>query len=161
MAAIRSYFICASPRTGGSLLCEALESTRIAGRPQEYFEPTTDQAWFDRLGARSHAEYFPKVLTFGSTPNGVFGAKVIWPQFEHLTAALRLNDKSGMCDRDRLARTFPDLRYIFLTRSDKVRQAVSYDRAIQTDVWHSVRQDVHGATAGAAPARAGASLRLP
>ncbi len=33
-----SYLICATPRSGSTLLCAALESTGIAGRPAEHFE---------------------------------------------------------------------------------------------------------------------------
>ena len=34
----RSYLVCATPRSGSTLLCEGLESTGVAGRPREYFE---------------------------------------------------------------------------------------------------------------------------
>ncbi len=125
------------------MLCEALESTGLAGKPQEYFEPTTDPEWFDRVGARSHAEYFTKVLPFGSTSNGIFGAKVIWPQFEELTATLRSIHGGGISDAELLGRTFPGLRYILLTRRDKLRQAISYDRAIRSGTWHAVRDNEH------------------
>ena len=33
-----SYLICATPRSGSTLLCDALERTGIAGRPAEHFE---------------------------------------------------------------------------------------------------------------------------
>jgi len=33
-----SYLICATPRSGSTLLCDALEGTGIAGRPAEHFE---------------------------------------------------------------------------------------------------------------------------
>jgi LPS sulfotransferase NodH len=33
-----SYLICATPRSGSTLLCEALASTGISGRPAEHFE---------------------------------------------------------------------------------------------------------------------------
>jgi LPS sulfotransferase NodH len=141
MPVTSSYFISAMPRTGGHLLCEALESTGIAARPTEYFEPTYEKYWCDRLGVSGNADYFEKVLAFGSTPNGVFGAKVIWPQLEPLKTKLGLIHGSGLSDVGLLRRTFPDLRFIWLKRRDKVRQAVSYYKAVQTDVWHSVKPD--------------------
>jgi LPS sulfotransferase NodH len=54
----------------------------------------------------------------------------------------------GAGDLELLKRTFPELRYIFLTRRDKVRQAVSYHRAISTGVWWSFRLNTsdHGAS---------------
>jgi LPS sulfotransferase NodH len=39
---------------------------------------------------------------------------------------------------------FPDLRYVFLTRRDKIRQAVSYDRAIRSGVWWSIPTHTNG-----------------
>src|SRR4028119_1183918 len=33
-----SYLICATPRSGSTLLCDALGRTGIAGRPAEHFE---------------------------------------------------------------------------------------------------------------------------
>lgn len=33
-----SYLICATPRSGSTLLCEALASTGLAGRPEEHFQ---------------------------------------------------------------------------------------------------------------------------
>ena len=34
----RSYLVCATPRSGSTLVCHALEETGVAGRPGEYFE---------------------------------------------------------------------------------------------------------------------------
>src|SRR3954447_21071418 len=33
-----SYLLCSTPRTGSSLLCDALRATGVAGRPEEYFQ---------------------------------------------------------------------------------------------------------------------------
>jgi LPS sulfotransferase NodH len=33
-----SYLICATPRSGSTLLCAVLGATGVAGRPAEYFE---------------------------------------------------------------------------------------------------------------------------
>ena len=34
----RSYLVCATQRSGSTLLCELLKDTGVAGRPEEYFE---------------------------------------------------------------------------------------------------------------------------
>lgn len=34
----RSYLVCATPRSGSTLLCKALRETGVAGKPEEYFE---------------------------------------------------------------------------------------------------------------------------
>ena len=141
--ASRTYFIATGPRTGGFLLAEALESTQIAGSPREYFDPVFQEQWCSREAINSDTNYYEKVLTAGTTPNGVFGAKVLWHQFEHLMIKLRLIDGHGLSDLELLRRMFPDLRYLFLTR-DKIRQAVSYDRAIRSGVWWSIPTESNG-----------------
>jgi len=134
----RSYFINTSPRTGGFLLAEALESTQIAGRPREYFDPVFQEQWCSRHAIKPGTEYYERVLAAGKTPNGVFGAKVLWHQFEPLMVKLRQIEGDGLSDLELLRYMFPDVRYVFLTRKDKIRQAVSYDRAIRSGVWWSI-----------------------
>ena len=34
----RSYLVCATQRSGSTLVCQALKETGVAGRPEEYFE---------------------------------------------------------------------------------------------------------------------------
>jgi trehalose 2-sulfotransferase len=147
-----SFFVCATPRSGSSLLSEALEVTMIAGRPREYFEPAYEQDWFARLGIAADTQYVEKFLAAGTTPNGVFGAKVHWHQFMHLRAKLRLIQGGVASDLELLRRTFPNLKYVFLTRRDKVLQAVSYVKALRTDLWHSLNPDAEGTRATPAPA---------
>src|SRR5262245_28053120 len=98
-----NYFICTTPRTGSSLLCEALEFTRIAGVPREYFEAVYEKDWCARLGITSDHEYLEKLATAGMTANGVFGAKVHWHQLRHLLAKCvyftgRQHPNSSSCD---------------------------------------------------------------
>ena len=38
MTAERSYLVCATPRSGSTLVCQALKATGVAGNPEEYFE---------------------------------------------------------------------------------------------------------------------------
>lgn len=52
----QSYLVCATPRSGSTLFCEALRSTGLAGYPQEYFErlketglPRQPQEYFSTL----------------------------------------------------------------------------------------------------------------
>ena len=109
MPMARSYFISTTPRTGSFLLAHALDSTGIAGRPQEYFDPNFENLWLERLGISSDAEFFEKVVPEGTTPNGVFAAKVHWHQFEYLAGKLQSVHGDGPI-LDLLERTFPGLR---------------------------------------------------
>jgi trehalose 2-sulfotransferase len=164
----RSYLVCATPRSGSTLLCETLEQTGIAGRPREYFEalketgvPRRPREYFwglrspevlrllphdaqlDRDSERvatwnrdDYARHLDASIEQGTTANGVFGAKMMWGYFDDFLELTRgIPRFGGMGDGSLLNAAFPDLQYVFVSRSDKVRQAVSLWRALQTWVW--------------------------
>jgi LPS sulfotransferase NodH len=79
-----SYIVCSTPGSGSTLLCRALAATGVAGLPEEG----------------------------GTTPNGVFGAEVIW---------------GGVP-----AQGGGEPHYVWVTRRDRIRQAVSLWKALQT-----------------------------
>lgn len=140
------YLICAVQRSGSTLLCEALRNTGLAGLPDEYFLCTEDYSWQDSPLAREHgvstnADYLPLVLRRGTTPNGVFGAKVMWNYWEPAIAHLQaIPAYRGLDALEMLATLFPNLHYIWLVRRDRVQQAVSWAKAAKTGVW-SRRQE--------------------
>lgn len=166
----RSYLVCATPRSGSTLLCNGLESTGVAGRPREYFEelketgvPRRPREYFwglrstevirllpqdsqlDRSSEQrptwdrdEYARHLHASVREGTTPNGVFGAKLMWSYFSDFLELMRgIPRFGGMGDGSLLNAAFPELRYVFISRSDKVRQAVSLWRALQTWVWRN------------------------
>jgi LPS sulfotransferase NodH len=129
-----SYFVCTLPRSGSWLLCESLEKTGIAGRPREYFEPKL----FDGDSKGVSPEAMETILAKGTTANQIFSAKLHWYQFEFIT---RLTATNGGSDRPvplLMEDRFPGLRYIWLIRRDKTRQAISYYRASETGQWWKI-----------------------
>jgi trehalose 2-sulfotransferase len=82
----RGYLLCCLPRTGSTLLAEALAGTGVAGRPLEYFNPfEQEKPWMrEILGDSSMVDGLSKILIAGATPNGWFGAKVHWIGFRYL-----------------------------------------------------------------------------
>ena len=172
-----SYLVCATPRSGSTLMCHLLDQTGIAGHPEEYFEalrhsglPRRPHEYFDpqrhaniieRLAFRempdseprpnslwqpdTYSRYVDWAIEQGSTPNGVFGAKVMWGYLGDFATLLRgIDGLAGLPVPDLLSRVFPGLRYIQITRQDKLRQAISLWKAVQTQAW---RHDA-GATNG-------------
>jgi LPS sulfotransferase NodH len=166
----RCYLICATPRSGTTLLCETLEATGVAGVPREYFEELKEtgisrrpreyfwglrspevirllpaESQLDGESERSsswsrdnYAAHFNAALRDGTTPNGVFGAKLMWSYFPDFLELMRgIPRFAGMGYGSLLNAAFPELDYVFVSRSDKVRQAVSLWRALQTWVWRS------------------------
>ncbi|HEV2924275.1 MAG TPA: Stf0 family sulfotransferase [Solirubrobacteraceae bacterium] len=163
-----SYLVCATPRSGSTLLCQALDETGVAGHPEEYFEalrqsglPRRPHEYFDpdrhsniveRLAFRempdgtgrpnplwqpdTYDRYLAWSLQEGTTANGVFGAKLMWGYLGDFAHLLRgIDGMGGRAIPDLLERAFPGLRYLQITRKDKVRQAVSLWKAVQTQAW--------------------------
>ncbi len=131
-----SYLICTTPRSGSTLLCEALKNTGLAGQPEEYFFFTSQAFWKELWGTSSDADYVARAIKEGTTSNGVFGAKMMWRHVDTFVGQLRtIPGYERLSAPEFLSTVFPNLRYIFMTRSDKVRQAVSLWKACQTNIW--------------------------
>jgi len=134
-----SYTIWFSQRTGSTLLCKALEATGIAGKPQELLNHPADLLVAYNLA--SHAELQAHLWGLGSTANGVFGMKHSFhePNFSQLIEAFRNFPNCPQTETNRTAiweSAFPNHRHIFMTRRNKLRLAVSWWKAIQTQAWH-------------------------
>jgi LPS sulfotransferase NodH len=146
----RSYLVCATPRSGSTLLCETLTQTGVAGRPREYFEalpgsglPRQPREYLPELadhdpevdallpplrrgrGVQPFEQRLAAAVAEGTTPNGVFGAKLMWGYAQPFLDAV-----GGAPER-----VLPGLRYVLVTRRDRLRQAMSLWRALQTQVW--------------------------
>jgi LPS sulfotransferase NodH/Tfp pilus assembly protein PilF len=135
---LNAYLICATPRTGSTLLQEALHFTYIAGNPLEYFG-LSQQHWMDELKGESGDTYIEKVLSSGTTSNGVFGAKILGYQFRPMIEFLRDHYRDHETKlAPFLDKVFPNLRYIWMRRRDKVAQAMSESIAAQTLIWQQV-----------------------
>jgi LPS sulfotransferase NodH len=111
----------------------------VAGVPEEYFWDDALPAWYQRWGVSSFAEFLDRMLLEGTTPNGVFGAKVFWGDYledflKHVRDLPQYSDRRVSVPA-LMSSIFPNLRYVWLTRRDKVRQAVSWWVAFQTRVW--------------------------
>jgi LPS sulfotransferase NodH len=158
-----SYLVCATQRSGSTLLCELLRATEVAGVPDEYFEslratgqPRQPRQYFEDPSLRDVAErlaptdpgrpeqpgefelWFRYVLQRGTTSNGVFGAKMMWNYLDEFR--VRMAELPGLGDlsfNERLDVVFPRLKIIFIRRRDKVAQAVSLWKAIQTRQWRT------------------------
>lgn len=142
-----SYIICASPRSGSHLLGEALQNTGVAGVPDEYFHSDAQGhlqnqtgGIAEQYGQKTLEEFQDLVLELGSTPNGVFGVKI--SPF-HLTDIVKnyqtLPQYKNLEAFELLETLLYEPKYIWLTRRDKVRQAVSWFKAEQTNIWRKTQ----------------------
>jgi LPS sulfotransferase NodH len=141
MAGVDSYFICATPRTGSSLLCGLLASTGVAGRPEAYFRVPDERLWAGRWGldvdAFDYADYVRAALAAGRTGNGVFGAKLMWGTLDRVVDGLAMvHPELAGADGALLRRAFGRTAFVHLRREDVLAQAVSWLRAEQTHLWY-------------------------
>jgi len=181
-----TYLVCATPRSGSTLLCEGLKATGVAGVPEEYFEALASTGrpprpeeylsgagdpealalvagaaapepppYSSLAGVASYAEHLERVRRWGTTPNGIFGAKLMWDHVGRLcTLAAGLaarRDPLGL-----LGELFDGPSYVWVRRADVVRQAVSLWRALQTQAW---RKDRSGDAGGPSPQYSFPALR--
>jgi LPS sulfotransferase NodH len=158
--------VCATQRSGSTLLCELLKGTGVAGCPEEFFEaeyetglpphpgeyleglprtgagirddltPSEGPAYSSLQGVTDYGRHLERALAWGTTPNGVFGAKLMWNQIAELQAHVGpLPEYAGLEPFTLLTRLFGDPRYVWVVRRDKVSQAVSLWKALQTRSW--------------------------
>lgn len=127
-APTRSLVVCSSPRSGSSLLCEYLCLSGRAGAPTEFFDDEQMARFAALWGTRGLDEYVAALLARKTSPNGVFATKLHFGQFTAVLAQRRLEE------------LFPGVQYVWMTRRDRVRQALSFARALQTQQWASMHK---------------------
>jgi trehalose 2-sulfotransferase len=117
------YLIASTPRCGGTYLSHRLWSTGAMGAPIEYFgyEYTMPQM-IVRLGVGGLLDYVDRILERRTSPNGIFGFHIHWHNFVFAAT-------SGAFVR------MPGLRVIHIERTDRLAQAVSHVKALQTGQW--------------------------
>jgi LPS sulfotransferase NodH len=141
MAKIASIIICATPRSGSTLLCGLLADTGIAGRPESWYRRQNIADWARQWGvAGEHAAferaYLAAVRRAGSGAGGIFGLRLMWGTVPELRKRLMLLYPDAAADASLFERAFGAPLYLCLSRQDKVAQAVSRLRAEQTGLWH-------------------------
>jgi len=131
-----SYTIWFSQRTGSTLLCKTLEATQVAGNPGEWL-----YGWLNDQYSSDPEKLQMRLWEIGTTKNGVFGLKHSFHE-PHFSQIIELLRKFPNCPQEEANRVkiwehaFPNHRYIFMTRRNKIRLAVSWWKAIQTQEWH-------------------------
>lgn len=136
-----SYTIWFSQRNGSSLLCEGLKATGIAGKPGELLQIPDGTSLLEFYQAKDYSALHSALWKSGMTPNGVFGLKANAPKKENDPLMLELAQMVGVNSDSRThyavwESAFPNSKHIFLTRRNKIRQVISWWKAIVTDQWH-------------------------
>ena len=123
----KSYIVASSYRSGSQYLCWRLWQTGLLGAPSEVLNPTSElRVLMSRFNASSPADYIAKLLARRTSRNGVFGMKA---HFHHFEAFQK--------EYPPLLEVLAPTTYIYISRQDRIAQAVSMAKALQTDAWTS------------------------
>jgi LPS sulfotransferase NodH len=141
----QSYIICATPRSGTTLLCDLLADTGVAGKPDAFFRLQSIHWWAQHLNV-SAAEwsdeysfdrsFLSAALHEGTAETQVFGMRLMFRDFDCLTKRPGVLYPDMPSDRTRFQAAFGPTRFVHLSREDKIAQAVSRVKAEQSGLWH-------------------------
>jgi len=141
----RSYIICTSPRSGSTMLCKLLAETKVAGDPGSHFHEPSLDAWLDDYGldATSFATrrellsgIFGAAEARGKGETNVFGVRLQRASFAFFMKQLEFLYPDQVSDAERIQAAFGPTLFVYLSRGNKLDQAISYIRAEQTGLWH-------------------------
>lgn len=81
---MRGYILCATPRSGSTLLCALLASSGVAGQPQSWFRAESmghyAKAWgIGRKGGFDWVAYLAAAIAAGRGDIALMGLRLMWP----------------------------------------------------------------------------------
>ncbi|NML04896.1 Stf0 family sulfotransferase [Sphingomonas sp. G-3-2-10] len=147
----RSILICTHPRSGSTLLGEALYFARDLGCPLEYFHAGFRPRFEARWGVDDLDGFARAVWRHRTGPNGVLSSKLMWRDIQELAEEREpgafddLESPPETASPETYRRVaqiideiLPSPLYVHLYRRDRLRQAVSGMVATQTGQWRSI-----------------------
>ncbi len=133
----RALVVCATPRSGSTLLCALLASSGTGGRPESWYR-AEDRAEYEAdwgVSSQDAGDFLASAIRAGSDDSGTFGLRI-----KAQSLALMLAELRGLVgplpDRALMERAFGPCAYVFIRRQDDVAQAVSRLKAEVSQVWH-------------------------
>lgn len=142
----KSFIIWFTQRSGSTLLCKSLEQTKIAGKAGEFFTLMGEDSLCEKYHVTNYEELKAEIWKLGTSSNGVLGMKVPlhFSRFQKLIDEIKtLRKLEHATTIEILSDIFPNCQHIFLGRRNKVRQVVSWWRAIHDNVWHLEQGQEH------------------
>ena len=120
------YMLATSPRSGSTMFALHLWQTGLLGAPMEYLNFRNSGDIVERLGRGDTVKYWHEVQRKRMSPNGIFGFKMFIGNY---TVTQKHHPE--------LVPYIKGDHVLYLTRSDKIAQAVSHYRASTTGMWFS------------------------
>lgn len=127
------------------MLCKLLAETKVAGNPCSLFHEPSIDAWLDYYDLEDNKfatrrelldTIFEAAKARGTGDTKVFGFRLQRGSAAFFMEQLRFMYHDDTSDADRIQAAFGPTLFIYLSRGDKLDQAISYIRAEQTGLWH-------------------------
>lgn len=125
----KKFIVVASTyRSGSSFLATLMWRTGCFGAPWEYFNYERIMEYMQlRLRVDTLDDYLIKLMKCRTSPNGVFSVKTHFHHFDNIVSKSKIG--VGFARKS---------NYLYIDRRDKIEQAVSLAKAIQTNAWISL-----------------------
>jgi LPS sulfotransferase NodH len=159
----RTVLLCTHPRSGSTLLGEALYFARGLGCPLEYFHAGFRPDFAGRWDAPDLEQLSAAVRRHRTEPNGTMSVKLFWRDIEEIAteADPQLAEFTGVPPGNapahfyralasHMEQLFPRPDIVHLWREDRLRQAISAVVAVDTGRWRSIK-GIEGRDALGAP----------
>ena len=140
-----AYILCGTPRTGSTLLCSLLASTKMTGNPDSFFARRFMPEWAEEWGLPNpetlserefESIYLDAAIRAGKAGTGIFGLRLMRENLGEFSEILDRIHPGLASDKARFESAFGAVLYIHLSRENKLAQAVSLVKAEQTGLWH-------------------------
>lgn len=122
---MKGTIILTEGRSGSNWLGGLAESTGVLGKSGEWLSPNTNKLDHSNLSAE---DYISTILDMARTPNDIFLMKVFPSQLHWF------NIRYGI-DALKYIYSKHDVQLLTLIRNDRLRQAISFSKAQQTQGW--------------------------
>ena len=112
----------------------------MLGNPTEHFwrnERINDEKFW--------SESIDEIIKSGSTSNSLFGTKLILGSqiFEQIAFQISLNREAAIANPLQIIEgKFSEVKYVFLSRRNKIAQAISWSKALQTNKWYRTTHEL-------------------
>ena len=117
----RSLIICATPRSGTTLLCDLLAETGVAGRPNSFYRRESLDNWMRRLdvpaGPDFDRRFLAAIVTEGTGDTGLFSMRMMWPSLPEMASVLAGLYPGEATDAGRIAVEIQDDGRVILRRT--------------------------------------------
>ncbi len=143
-----SLIIAATQRSGSTLLGRILELTDVVGKPREWLQNTDMEERtraYNLTPGTGYAEIVREIVRREHSHAGVFALKIMWDTMDAFLDIIHKEhpETRSFEDSKIIQDYFPRPKFVFLQREDKLRQAISFVKSLQTNEWIAERETEH------------------